>query len=305
MFRDPTWEDTDAAPRGFARPGPMAFDGRRKRLDTDTLPGFVRQSGAVSLCVGVTPRGSRVLDMAESGGFRARFPRVAAGEPLEAVLVNTGGGMTGGDALAIEVTVEEGARARITTQAAEKIYRSQGPATTIAACLTLGAGSGLAWLPQETILFDAAGLTRRLDVTMAGSASLVLGEMIAFGRTAMGEEPGRLALDDRWTIRRDGRLVFAEAPKMTGDAGGLLARPALGGHARACATLVMAAPDATGPLDALREILAHPDVEAGASTFDGLLVARLLARDLHPLRAVVAHALALLTGSAMPRSWQC
>jgi urease accessory protein len=283
----------------------MAFDGRRKRLDTDTLPGFVRQSGAVSLRVGVTPRGSRLLDMAESGGFRARFPRVAAGEPLEGVLVNTGGGMTGGDALAIDVTVEEGARARITTQAAEKIYRSQGPATTIATCLTLGGGASLAWLPQETILFDAAGLKRRLDVTMAGTASLVIGEMVAFGRTAMGEEPGRLALDDRWTIRRDGRLVLAEALKMAGDSGGLLARPALGGDARACATLVMVAPDAADRIDPLRDVLAHPDVESGASTFDGLLVARLLARDLHPLRAIVANALAFLTGSAMPRSWQC
>jgi urease accessory protein len=121
----------------------------------------------------------------------------------------------------------------------------------------------------------------------------------------MGEEPGQLALDDRWTIRRDGRLVLAEALRMEGEAGQLLARPALGRNARACATLVMVAPDAAERIDALREMLVHPLVEAGAGTFDGLLVARLLARDLHPLRIVAAAALAFLTGSPLPRSWQC
>jgi urease accessory protein len=293
------------APRGFAHPGPAAFDGRTKRVETGTLPGYVRQSGGVALRIGPTPRGPRALDVAEHGGFRARFPRIEPGAPVEAVLINTGGGMTGGDALSIGIEVDGGAQARITTQAAEKIYRSQGPDTSITARLTLSVGSSLAWLPQETILFDAARLTRRLDVTMARDASLIIGEMIAFGRTAMGEEPGALSLDDRWSIRRDGRLVFAEALRLSGDARGLLARPALGGNARACATLVMVAPDAAELLDALREALDHPDVEAGASTFDGLLVARLVARDLHPLRAVVARALALLTRAPLPRSWQC
>ncbi len=121
----------------------------------------------------------------ETGGLRWRFPRSAS--PCEAVIVNTGGGVAGGDVLRVELTLDEGAEVAATTPAAEKIYRSDGPAACIETRLKLAPRARLLWLPQETILFDKARLERKLEVDMAADADLLLVESLVFGRLAMGE----------------------------------------------------------------------------------------------------------------------
>ncbi len=107
-----------------------------------------------------TPGGAtRILDLAESGPSRLRFPRGTGA--LETVLVNTAGGVACGDTFAIDLALDPGAELVLTTTAAEKIYRSDGPVSQIANTLALEAGAHLAWLPQETILFDRARVRRR------------------------------------------------------------------------------------------------------------------------------------------------
>ncbi|MFL5322616.1 MAG: urease accessory protein UreD, partial [Microvirga sp.] len=154
-------------------------------ISVKALPAFVRAVGCVRVAIGRTARGSAPLTVAESGGYRIRFPRAAGS--CEGVLINTGGGMAGGDRMSIAVGIAEGARAVLTTQAAEKLYRSDGPETEIAVDIALEPGSRLDWLPQEQILFDGARLRRRLDVEFAASAALTLVESVVFGRVAMGE----------------------------------------------------------------------------------------------------------------------
>jgi urease accessory protein len=266
------------------------------------LPAFVRAQGGVRVHVERTPRGSAAMRIAESGGYRVRFPRSALG--LEGVLINTGGGMTGGDRLAVDVTMGEGARATLTTQAAEKIYKSQGADVKVAIRLDLSAGSRLDWLPQEQILFDRARFARTLDVAMTPDATLTLVESTVFGRTAMGETLDLVAFRDRWRIRRGGRLVLAEDVRLAGDAAATLARPAVGGGARAMAVLLHVAPDAEARLDGLREALDGAASECGASAWNGLLVARFLHRDAAALRADLARVLQTFRGAPMPRSWQ-
>lgn len=271
-------------------------------LPQDPLPAFVRARGGVRIEVGRTPRGSAALRVAESGGYRVRFPRSALG--CEGVLINTGGGMTGGDRLSLDVLVRDGAAATLTTQAAEKIYRSRGADVEIAIRLDLRAGARLDWLPQEQILFDRARLSRTLDVDMAGDATLTLLESTFFGRTAMGEALRDAAFRDRWRIRRDGRLALAEDVRLEGDVAARLARPAVGAGARAIATLVHVAPDAEARLEPLREILAGAACECGASAWNGLLVARFLHADAAALRADLARILQAFRGARLPRSWQ-
>jgi urease accessory protein len=242
------------------------------------------------------------MTIAESGGYRVRFPRSVLG--CEGVLINTGGGMTGGDRLSLDIALGEGAAATLTTQAAEKIYRAQGADVEIAIRLDLAAGARLDWLPQEQILFDRARLSRSLDVAMAGDATLTLVESTIFGRTAMGEALTQAAFRDRWRIRRDGRLVLAEDVRLDGDVAARLARPAVGAGARAIATLVHVAPDAEARLEALREILSNAASECGASAWNGLLVARFLHTDAAALRADLARILQAFRGARLPRSWQ-
>src|SRR3712207_2637130 len=129
------------------------------------VPAFVRAEGGVRVVFGTGPRGAVPLTVAESGGYRVRFPRTGEG-----VLINTGGGMTGGDRMNVDVALRAAASTVVTTQAAEKIYRSDGPDTEIAVALALDLGSCLAWLPQEQILFDGARLRRTLNVTMPSDA---------------------------------------------------------------------------------------------------------------------------------------
>ena len=214
--------------------------------------------------------------------------------------------MLGGDRLALDFDLAAGADVVLTTVAAEKIYRAEARDAAVATRLALAAGARLAWLPQETILFDGARLVRSLTVDMAADASLLAAETLVFGRLAMGETAVTGALRDGWQVRRAGRLVFADETRLAGDMAAVLDAGAGGGGARAAALVLFAAPEAEDALDPLRAALApFAAVESGASAFDGLLVARLLARSPDALRTAMVTALSLLGGGrALPRVWQ-
>jgi urease accessory protein len=265
---------------------------------SSTIPAFVRAAGGVRVVIGETKRGSAPLAIAESGGYRVRFPRSGEG-----VLINTGGGMAGGDRLAVSVEARRGAEAVMTSQAAEKIYRSEGEDAEIAISLRLEEGSRLDWLPQEQILFDGARLSRRLDVAMAGDAALTIVEGAVFGRLAMGETVRTGAFKDRWRIRRDGRLAFAEDVRLEGSIDETLARRAVGAGARALATFLFVAPGAEAGLERARACLKDAAVACGASAFDGMLVARFLAPDPAALRADLARFIERFRNSPLPRAW--
>src|SRR5690606_26793550 len=155
----------------------------------------------------------------------------ADGEPLEAVLINTAGGLTGGDRLSWSIEVGEGAAACLTTQASEKVYRAAAGRAEVAARLDVAAGGRVAWLPQETIVFDRAAFSRSLEVDLASGAELLLVEAAVFGRTAMGERAVDGLFLDRWRVRCEGALVHAEDFRIGPRIDDALARPAIAGGA--------------------------------------------------------------------------
>ncbi len=265
------------------------------------LPRMIRADGGVRLAIDADPRrGGTPMRIAESGGYRVRFP---GGRICEGVFINTGGGMTGGDRLAIDVALGESACATLTSQAAEKIYRSDEADTAIGIRLDLAAGAALDWLPQEQILFDESRLRRRLTVEMAADARLILVESTIFGRTAMGErvESGRFR--DSWRVRRAGRLVFAEEVRLEGPIAQTLARGAVAGGAHAFATCLIIAPDAEARLEEARAHLDNAPCPCGVSALDGLLVARFLSDDAQALRAALIRFVEGMRAQKMPRSW--
>src|SRR3954465_11000839 len=162
--------------------------GRMRTDSTATSAIFAanRARGSVKFDVqqdaGVPPR----RQLHESGSLRVRFPSPEA-EGLSAVFVNTAGGIAGGDRFEIEIAVGAGSRLAVSTAAAEKVYRAADAAAQLDISLRAAAGSQLSWLPQETILFDRARMSRRIDVDLADSASLLLWKIVVFGRAAMGE----------------------------------------------------------------------------------------------------------------------
>jgi urease accessory protein len=269
---------------------------------TDVLPGYIRAKGRVRLGFAAGARGSHLADLSECGGFRVKFPR---GPACEAVVINTAGGMAGGDTLDLTAVLGPRAQVTVATQSAEKIYRSDGATTRIAADVRLEAGSGLVWAPQETILFNHARLARSLAVDMADDAVLLAAETVVFGRTAMGEAVTAGLFTDRWRVRRGGRLVFADDVRLTGDIAAVLARPAVGKGARAVATVLLVAGDAESRVDAVRGVLAGCGAEAAAAAWNGMLAVRALAAEAAAVRATVTAVLGFLSGRPLPRVWGC
>jgi len=244
---------------------------------------------------------TRLGRLHESGGYRIKFPD--AGAMLEAVIVNTGGGLCGGDTLDVSVAASDGAQLVVTTQSAEKVYRASGPQAQVAVALTAGSGSRLHWMPQEAILFSGARLARSITAEVAEDGELLIAEATVFGRLHMGERPGAGLIADRWRIWRGGCLIHAEEGRLDGPVADLLDRPSVGGGARAMATLLLVAPDAEARLDDVRAVLdAHPGTGA-ASAWDGRLVVRLMADDPARLRAAYHSLVAALTGRPLPRYW--
>jgi urease accessory protein len=260
-----------------------------------------RAQGAVKFDVhiqdGVTRRGN----LHESGSLRVRFPSPEA-EGLSAVFVNTAGGIAGGDRFDIDITAGEGSRLTLTTAAAEKVYRAPGPAAQLGIGLKAEVGSYLAWLPQETILFDRSRISRRIDIDLAEDASLLLCEIVVFGRSAMGEKMLHGEFVDRWRMRRGGRLVFAETIRLDGDIGDKLARPAVarGGVAIGTALIV---PGNEAVVERIRDASDTFGGEVGISAWNGFAMARFCAQDAARLRADMMTVLGRASGSALPRLW--
>jgi urease accessory protein len=260
-----------------------------------------RAQGAVRFGVRLTDGVTRRGDLHESGSLRVRFPS-PEGEGLSAVFVNTAGGIAGGDRFDIDIAAGEGTRLTATTAAAEKVYRAAGPAAALDIALKAEAGSHLAWLPQETILFDRARIARRIDIDLAESASLLLCEIVVFGRAAMGETMQHGEFVDRWRLRRGGKLVFAETIRLDGNIGEKLARPAVANGGVAIGTALIV-PGDEALLERIREIADSFGGEVGISAWNGFAMARFCAQDAGRLRADMMTVLCRASAAPLPRLW--
>ena len=243
------------------------------------------EAGVARLGFQVAGGETRLARLEQRAPLRVLFPRAPAGELIEAVLVNTGGGVVGGDRLAVEVEAGADAQVRVTSQAAEKIYRSAGPTCALEARLVAGPGAWLEWLPQETILFDGARLRRSLRVEAADRSRLLAADMLVFGRRARGESFGDGRLDDRWEVRVGRRLVWADALRLANHPGAVLGGPFNFAGAGAFATAIYVAPDADERVDLARSLAAWPNVRSGATCLGPVVVTRWLAQDAAALRA--------------------
>jgi urease accessory protein len=260
-----------------------------------------RAHGRVSLALVATPTGVRRTVTREEGSLRVRFPGACAGAP-EAVLVNTAGGIAGGDRLAVDLALDPGAKLVVTTAAAEKIYRSLGTDSRFDVTATLADAAELTWLPQETILFDRARLVRTIAITLAPTAKLLLAETVVFGRAAMGETVHDGSFADRWRIRRDGRLAFAENFRLDGPVNDRLNESAVAGGRPALGTVLMA-PGDDAAVEAVRAASGAFRGEVGVSAWNGIALARLAAHDGAALRHDLVVLLSALGRRALPRIW--
>ena len=223
--------------------------------------------------------------------LRVLFPYVERGDIFQAAITCVAGGMVAGDRHDIRVTLEPGAKAVVIGQAAEKIYRSNGPDCHIDVDLRLGAGGWVEWLPQETILFNNARLRHHNSVSLAADARLLAGDILVFGRRAHDETLRQGLVHDAWEIREDGRLAWKDVLHMEGDLAATLADPACFDGAEASASLILAAPDAAAHLETVRQIAGlceSATLRIGATSFNNLLLMRFMGRNALELREAFA-----------------
>ncbi|WP_255568700.1 urease accessory protein UreD [Neoroseomonas alba] len=265
-----------------------------------------RSRGGAALRFAMARGGTRLVDLHQAAPMRILFPNPEGAEPPLAALVNTAGGLAGGDEVSIAVTLDANANAAVSTPAAEKVYRSLGPETRIATRLDVASGATLEWIPQETILFDGARLDRRIEAVLAPGARLMMAEMLVFGRHARGEALQSGSLFDSWRVRRGGRLLWADGLALAEDIRARLDHPFGFAGAEAMATLLLAD---EAPLEPLREALREAGHVATIAR-PGLLLVRWLGgaaavRDGlgSAIRLVRSHAFGL--APVLPRLWTC
>lgn len=278
------------------------MDGTTDPADGRTAGRPQRTRGAAVVSAELRDGGPRLGQLRQEGSLKVLLPRQAPGDPVEAVLLNTSGGLTGGDRLRMAAQAGPGARLVLSTQAAERVYRSSGGMAEVEAALAVGPGGRLDWLPQETILYDGAALDRRLSLDLAPGGRALLVEPVILGRRAMGERVRRATFRDRWNIRQDGRLLFADRLRIEGETWGALESAGTLGGAGAWASLLLLSPEASALVRPLRALL---PASAGASLVrEGVLFARILAEDGFRLRQALVPAVELLSGGPLPKVWR-
>ena len=240
----------------------------------------------------------------QSGSAKIFIPKTYA-KTTEAVLVNTAGGLTGGDIFDAKLRADGDTHLTVSTQTAERVYCALGPqAAKITIDMELGGKASLHWLPQETILFDGAGFSRHLKVEMDDAASFLASEMMVFGRTAMHETVRQGNISDQWRISRDGRLIHAEALRLDGHIDEKLLQPASADGGVCVATTLYVSRDAEAKADAVRSFFKnHDDVRTAVSAWDGKLVIRSVCGNTARLKKLMAQFIEQFRSIANPRVW--
>jgi urease accessory protein len=270
-----------------------------------------RAEGAGRIVLSGSETGTRVMDIFQRAPLRIMFPRTTGAAVEEAVLINTAGGIAGGDRLQFEVTARPNASIAVTSQAAEKIYRALDEPARIATSLKACEAAKLAWLPQETIVFNRGRLSRVTEIDVCSGAELLALEWLVLGRAALGEEVVGGHISDSWRVKKDGRLVWADSFRATDETFPHLHRKALLSNCKAVATLIYFGPHLDARLEFLRDIVASLACHCAATSVDGLIIVRFAARVSSDLRRALQTMLQQFSGELgsgpfrVPKMWSC
>jgi len=270
-----------------------------------------RAGGTGRIVLSGSETGTRVMDIFQRAPLRIMFPRTAGAAVEEAVLINTAGGIAGGDRLQFDVTARPNASIAVTSQAAEKIYRALNEPARIATLLKVCEAAKLAWLPQETIVFNRGRLSREMEIDVSSGAELLALEWLVLGRAALGEEVVGGHISDSWRVKKDGRLVWADTFRAADETFPHLHRKALLSNCKAVATLIYFGPHLDARLEFLRDIVASLECHCAATSVGGLIIVRFAAKVSSDLRRALQSMLQQFSGELgsgpfrVPKMWSC
>ena len=255
----------------------MAVTARKEALQ--------RYVGALEVAVDA----GRILRSHYTPPMRLFRPYVEGGEPRTFVVANVAGGVVGGDRLSVSLDVGADEALLATTQAAEKVYRSDGAEAVLSNVYRVGPGAVLEMLSSGTILFDGSRLLRSTEIDVAEGGRFAYAETVVLGRIARGEVFAHGSLKDRIRLRRDGRLVWADDFGLDADIAASMAATAGLDGAKALGTLLLVGAGAGQAVEIVRDQPAVEGLRIGASALSAdCVVVRILAGDPAAARTALA-----------------
>lgn len=206
---------------------------------------------------------TRLRERSHFGPLRVQKPLYPEGkEVCHAIVVHPPGGVVGGDQLELHACVGEGATAFITTPGAAKWYKANGQVSQQSVHLNIADNASLEWIPQETIFFDDAHVRLDNTIEMGKDATYIGSEILCFGRTASGESFLSGQIEQRTSIRYNGKLVWFEQGTMAAESASMHSPLGLAGNT-VCATLI-------GVGKSIPAAAMHAMREAGAKALNGV-----------------------------------
>ena len=270
-----------------------------------------RAKGVCRIAVAGSKDGNEIIDVFQQSPLRVIFPRIDGGAAKEAVLINTGGGIAGGDRLECGVTAMAGASIAVTSQTAERVYRALDQPARILTKLRVDEGAKLAWFPHETMVFNWARFHRLTEVEISSGSELIALEWLVFGRTASGEQMVGGEIHDSWRVKKEGRLIWGDTFRISEEVFPHLNRKALLNNCKAIATLIYFGPELAKRLDLLREFSLSLDCRCAVTSVADLIIVRLAAEESWNLKLAL-RALPQQLGPEfgdgpfrVPRMWSC
>jgi urease accessory protein len=270
-----------------------------------------RAEGSGRMVLSGSEKGTRIKDVFESSPIRIMFPQDIRGAIHEAVLVNTAGGIAGGDRLEIAVTALANASIAVTSQAAEKVYRALNKPARITTRLKAFEVAKLAWLPQETIVFNWGRLSRETEIEISSGAELLALEWLVLGRAARGEKIAGGHITESWRVKKDDRLIWADSFRLTDEIFAQLHRKALLSNCKAIATLIYFGPGLDSRLELMRDVGVSLRCQCAATAVSELIIVRFAATTSYDLKLALHDFLQQLGRELgpgpfrVPKMWSC
>lgn len=286
----------------------LAQDKKQDKRQDNKAQNMQRARGHGEIIVKRSGEQNRLERLYQEGCARLRMPNHNKQDPIEAVMINTSGGLTDNDHLSWKFGVEDGAELTITSQACERIYKASRPLPAkIDVDIKVGKGGAFAWLPQETILFDQARLKRSIHVELAQDSEFLMVEPLMFGRPAMDEIVTSASLNDTWRIYHDDQLIHAENQKIDGNIDQILKRNTVTSGDLATAFILYIGPKAEAKFEQIKQ----PDnANIGTSIWHlhdqktQKLVVRMSAATSYELRKLLIPTINILNDkNTLPKVW--
>lgn len=176
------------------------------------------------------------------------------------------GGIAQGDRQTVEIAVEAGALAHVTTQGSTKVQSMTDNYAATEESVTVESGGHLDYVPEPTILHADARYCRDLTLSVADDATAILGDVVVPGRLARGERFEFERYVSRVRTEGPGGLLFSDAAHLDPAASSPAAPGVLGEFPVHGSLFVVAPGHEAAPLsDSVHGAVADAPARSGAT----------------------------------------